>query len=181
MTFELEQRNLDRAAGMRTADRPRPYIRQRIADAGAQLDRAGRLQSQLDLCIEAVAALLSVAYNVDSDGRPANVDPVTGQLLIPVPWSDGGCRRWGLRQWEARRLRTILRDRARRPRRLPPLFDYSEINNRWYIDLTTYPTPAAALAWLRRDGPSLAEWRSVMDEARERHPVRGTVREPVKQ
>lgn len=169
LDFQVEQRNLDRAAAIRAKEeRPRSVIRQRLAEGAEQLNRAGTMQAHLTVCLEAVAALVSILYQLDEDGQPANYDRATGRILIPVPWSDGGSRRWGLRQWEARCLRALLRDRLTQQRRLSPLFDYSDITGRWYVDLDIYPTINHAVIWLRKDAPSLAEWRSTVETYRER-------------
>lgn len=163
--FGVEQRNLERVATIRRAERrPASQIKQRIAQKANELDRTGRQQSHLEVCIEALAGLVNMLYRTDDVGETANVDRATGLILIPVPWSDGGSKRWGLRQWEARVLRRIILDRAQSARPMPPLFDFSGISNRWYLNRTDYPTTALGLVWVKHESPTLKEWRAALDE-----------------
>ena len=144
----------------------------RLAQAADELNRAGLLQAQIGALEGALVAFINVLYATDADGSPANYDYATHRILIPVPWGERGWRAWGLRRWEAHCLRHLLIERSRGGRRRPPLFDYSDISRRWYLDAGNYPDTNAALRWVQRDGPQLAEWRSVVTESREQAATR---------
>lgn len=162
--MELQQ-IVGRVADIRNA-KPSPAVRQRVAESAAGLSQAGDMQMRLEMAIEALAALIVILYEKDADGWPANVERRTGKILVPVPW---GARAdlWTLRRLESRALRMVLMDRVRKPRRLPALFDYSDDNRRWYLNTQDYPTADAALAWLKKDAPSLPEWRTAVLAMRE--------------
>lgn len=140
--------------------------RQRMAAAADELNRAGQFQRHLDHVTDSVVGLVSILYATDADHRPANIDVQTYRILIPLPWGEAGWRKWGLRRWEAGCLRRLLMERSRGGRRLPPLFDYSEFSRQWHINVSIYPDAEAALQWLKRDGPNLAEWRTVVSDCR---------------
>lgn len=156
--MELQQ-IVERVADIRHS-RPSAHVRQRVAEAAQELSRAGDMQAHLELATEALAAFSVLLYEADADGQPCNYDRVTARILVPVPWSDRGARKWKMRQWEGRVLRRIMLDRTKERRRKPPLFDYSELSNRWYLNVSDYPTAAAALEWIRGQGPRFAEWRT---------------------
>lgn len=168
LAFQVDgiQHNIDRAADIRNAPTPTATVRQRLAETAQSLSLAGVMRAHLDVAIEAMAALVTVLYATDADGQPANFDKRTGRILIPMPWGSGGWRRWGLRKWEAHVLRGLLMERAKVRRRLAPLFDYSDDNNRWYLNVSDYPTAEAALGWLRKEGPKLEEWRTAVNNYR---------------
>ena len=83
---------------------PTAHVKQRLAQAATDLNRAGMLQAQCEVVNEALCQLATMLYAKDSDGALANVDTRTGRLLVPAPWGDTGWKLWGLRQWEARIL-----------------------------------------------------------------------------
>lgn len=167
-TFQVDgiQHNLDRAAEIRTGPAPTTAVKARMAQAAEALSQAGAMQAHLDVCTEAMAALIAVLYTTDSDGQPANYDRATGRILLKTPWGSGGWKAWGLRRWEATVLRGILLERTQAKRRLAPLFDYNFDNSRWYLNTSDFPSTEAALGWLRKDGPKLAEWRSAVNAYR---------------
>lgn len=138
-------------------------IRQRLGETANDLSLAGDMQAHLDIATASMVALISVLYATDSDGRPANIDTATYRILLrPLPWGESGWRKWGLRRWEGACLRRLLLDRVGDRRRLPALFDYNEYSRQWHVNANIYPDPEAALQWLRKDGPSLQEWRSIV-------------------
>lgn len=140
--------------------------RQRLETAATELSLAGDAQAHLDVAISSMMGLIGTLYQPDTDGRPANYDMRTGRILIPVPWGESGWRNWGLRRWEGACLRRLLIDRVGQRRRLPALFDYNKEARQWHVAAHLYPDANAALAWLRKDGPSLAEWRTIVDAHR---------------
>ena len=99
--------------------RPAFDPKQRMATAAAELNLAGTLQAQLGVCEAALRALIAVLYATDGDDQPANIDAVTGRILIPLPWGNQGWKRWGLRKWEAACLRKLMLERAQLRRPLP--------------------------------------------------------------
>ncbi len=142
-------------------------IKQRLATTASELSLAGNLQASLDVCTSAIFALISVLYDVDSDGSPANYDMATHRLLIrPLPWGESGSAKWGLRRWEGQCLRRLLLDRVNTRRRLPSLFDYSPESRQWFVAADVYTNVESATSWLKKDGPSLAEWRSIVTDYR---------------
>ena len=118
--------------------------------------------SKVELFNQVIAAACDLCLETDPDGRPANVDHVTGAVLVPLPWGEAGYKMWGLRITECRQLRYILRQRAERDR--PPLFDYDPQMRRWVF----------ARSWSRRTAASylslspitLAEYRAAWDAGR---------------
>lgn len=141
--------------------------RQRIAAAAHDLSLAGQMQAHLDTVTASMVALINMLYEADTDGGVANYDERTGRILVRgLPWGDTGWRKWGLRKWEAVCLRRLLIERSKARRRLPALFDYNEFSRQWHINHQIYPDAAAALSWLKRDGPTLAEWRTIVMDYR---------------
>lgn len=138
-------------------------LRQRLGETAESLSLAGDMQARLDIATASIVALISVLYATDGDGRPANIDTATYRILLrPLPWGESGWKRWGLRRWEGACLRRLLLDRVGDRRRLPALFDYNEYSRQWHVNANIYPDSEAALRWLKSDGPSLQEWRSIV-------------------
>mgnify|MGYP003376585179 CR=1 FL=1 len=123
------------------------------------LSRRGVAQAKVELMNQAVATAADLCLETDPDGRPANVDHITGAVLVPLPWGEAGYKMWGLRVTECRQLRYILRQRAEHDR--PPLFDYDAQMRRWVF----------ARSWSRRTAASylslqpitLVEYRAAWD------------------
>lgn len=144
-----------------------PSYRQRMTATAAELNRAGEMQAHLDVAVTAIFNLVSVLYATDADGRPANFDTVTQRILIrPLPWGESGAAKWGLRRWEGQCLRRLLLDRVGQRRQWAALFDYNEYSRQWHVNAACYPDAEAALRWLKSDGPTLVEWRSVVQDYR---------------
>ena len=98
----------------------------------------------------------------DPDGRLANVDHVSGAVLVPLPWGEAGYKMWGLRITEGRALRFIMRRRAERDR--PPLFSYDADARRWVWSRSFGRNTAAS--YLRAAPITLAEYRQAWDAGR---------------
>jgi hypothetical protein len=141
-------------------------IKARVAIAADNISRAGHAQAQLDVVISSMWALITILYERDADGTIVNYERSTGRILIPLPWGAGGWKRWGLRKWEAACLRRLLLQRVVERRRQPPLFDYA--SGRWFLNIADYPTEEWARQWLTKEGPRLAEWRTIVNEYRDR-------------
>lgn len=161
---------VERVGDIRNAQ-PSKHVRERVQEAAQQLSRAGDMQMRVELANEALLAFVSILYDADGDGAPANIDPVTWRLLIPAPWGSGGWKKWGLRSWEARILRQLLliRNEARKH---VDLFDYNAVSRSWHLNATDYGSIEAAHAYLKHYPVTLEEWRKHADiraaQARER-------------
>jgi hypothetical protein len=125
----------------------------RIAD---NLSRRLADGATVELLTEALHRLVALVYEQDAAGW-VNADPVTGRILIPVPWGRLGKRKWGLYPSEADTLRSILRERRKGP--AAPLFMYDAGARSWLVALAEYPTAGAALAYLRQRPITVDEYR----------------------
>lgn len=100
-------------------------------------------QAHAEVLREILAKFITTVYEVDSRGNPWNVSTY-GRIEIPVPWSRNGATVWGVRRTHAEILRrTLMNSQNSRP---PFIFD--EIERRWYLAISAYPTRATALQWL---------------------------------
>lgn len=129
--------------------------------AAQNLSRRGVAAAKVELFNHVVAAA-DLCLEYDADGRPANVDAITGAVLVPMPWGEAGYRRWGLRVTECRCLRYILLRRAERDR--PPLFDYDQAMRRWVFP--TMWSRRTAGSYLSLQPITLAEYRAAWDATR---------------
>ena len=123
--------------------------RQRAANVAAQLSRRGRLAASAELCNEAVVSLLRLAWQADTDGCAANVDQVTGRLLIPAPWGDNGYRAYGLRSTEGRALRAYMLDLQNYQAAGAPIFTYDPTTRSWYLNIFDHKSGSALEYWER--------------------------------
>jgi len=149
---------IDRKVTIRGAS-PTAHVKQRLAQAATDLNRAGMLQAQCEVVNEALCQLATMLYARDSDGGWANVDGLTGRLLVPAPWGNSGWKKWGLRQWESVVLRSVLMARVPNVKPLP-LFDYCDTARTWHLNGSSYPTLADAQNYLQRRPITVAEWRT---------------------
>lgn len=149
------------------ASHPDRAIKQRMADAAANLSLAGSNQLRVETLQEAVLALTTLCYAADPDGGPANLDSRTHRLLVAAPWGRAGWKRWGLRYWEAEMLRQIMIVRCQM-RRVDPLFDYNSEARTWHVDLAIYPRLDLALMYWKQNPITLKEFRRHADVYRER-------------
>ena len=157
---------LERAQAVTVIKAP-AAIKQRIADTAAELDLSGHSQARLDIAVTAIAHLIAKLYVTEADGSMANVDSMTGRILMrPLPWGESGAIRWGLRRWEGQCLRRLMLDRVGQRRRLACLFDYNTESRQWHLNTHDYPTGEDALRWLKSDGPRLSEWRTIVNDYR---------------
>lgn len=147
-------------------------VKQRMAANAEALSYAGQMQAHLEVCLAATAALIDILYVLDADGQPANVDRKTERIFVDVPWGDKGYKVWGLRKSEGICFRRVLQDRQGEQRRMPFLFYFADYTGRWHLNLGDYPTREAAMEWLRKDGPKLAEWRSAVTDWRDKEAAR---------
>lgn len=152
---------VDRVQEIR-AKGPGRFAKERIAEAAESISKAGDHQLRVELVNEALCALVVILYEADGDGRLANIDKTTWRILTPVPWGDSGWRKWGLRNWEARALRNILRIRSDMRKHIS-LFDYSEEGRTWHVNRGDFPTVESALAYLKARPITLTEWRPHAD------------------
>lgn len=148
---------VDRKHEIRSMAQPAGYVKQRIADAAASLDRSGVMAAHVELCNEALNKFVSILYKKDESGVYACLDTVTQRIKIPAPWGSAGWKRWGLRHWEAVVLRSILMARLKSEQ--PALFDYNDIERTWHLNVQAYRTSTAAMSYLERCPISVQEWR----------------------
>jgi hypothetical protein len=87
MTMELT--NLfDRAVEVAAAPAA-SAIKQRLAQTATEFNLAGHMEAHLGIATSAIAALISVLYATEADGRPANYDSATYRILLrPLPWGE---------------------------------------------------------------------------------------------
>ena len=130
-----------------------------LRSLATNLSRRGVAQAKVELMNHAVATAVDLCLECDPDGRPANVDHITGAVLVPLPWGEAGYKMWGLRVTECRQLRYILRRRAEHDR--PPLFDYDPQMRRWVF--SSFWTRNTAAGYLRASPLTLAEYRRAWD------------------
>jgi len=145
---------IDRKVLIRGAS-PTAHVRQRIAQAADELNRAGAMAMRVELVNEALLKFTHVLYAKDTDGAFANIDSVTGRVLLCAPWGSAGWKVWGLRNYEARVLRSILM--ARLDTKPLPLFDYE--HKIWYVNRGQYRTISIAAGYLEHNPVTVAEWR----------------------
>jgi hypothetical protein len=108
-----------------------------------------------ELLNEALSRLVALAYEEDAGGL-ANIDNVTGKILIPLPWGRNGQGKWGLRPQEANILRQVLFDWEHDAM---PLLRYDRTRKSWFINLTEYSNYHLAKRWLTSHQISIAVYR----------------------
>ena len=126
--------------------------RQRAANVAAALTLRGQMKARAELCNEAVAVLIRLCYEADTDGGAANVDKVTGRLLIPAPWGEAGHRRYGLRSTEGRALRRYMQDLQDYKPAGAPVFTYDPASRCWGLNLWDFAQLTGALSYWQRWG-----------------------------
>ena len=154
----MELKELVQRVGDIRHAQPTKHVRERVQEAAQALSRAGDMQLRVELANEALLAFTLILYDADSDGKLANIDPVTWRLLLPAPWGRAGWRRWGLRAWEADTLRAVVRVRSDMQRHAN-LFDYNDQARTWHLSVDAYPSVNDALTYWKKHPITLAEWR----------------------
>lgn len=149
---------VDRKHEIRSLAQPASVIKQRIADAANELNRAGSMALHVEIANEALTRFTLMLYQRDQDNGWANIDCRTYRIGPPAPWGSGGWRKWGLRNWESRIFSAVMLDRVRDTRR-PCLYDYNTETKKWYLNVAAYPAIEAAQHYLQRSPITLAEWR----------------------
>lgn len=152
----------ERINEIRNSPSPGAYVRRRIGEQAETLSLAGQTQAQVEAVMESLTKLVTLLYQVDTDGGYANVDRRTWKILIPVAWGEGGWKKWGLRHREAQHLRRILLTRAMTRN---ALFDYNQIGRSWHLNLRAYPTLEKATGYLKQYPVELPEWRNEIEVA----------------
>ena len=121
--------------------------RQRVGSVAATLSLRGQMKARAELCNEAVGVLIQLCYEADTDGGPANVDVVSGRILIPLPWGERGHRRYGLRSTEQRALRRYMLDLQDHKPAGAPVFSYDPTSRNWYLNIYDHNGPGALAYW----------------------------------
>ena len=132
---------------------------QPVRRATEALSRRVLWTARRDVLLGALEGLSVACYERGEGGTWANVDPLTGGLLIPAPMAKHGSTRWGLHRGEAAILRTLLRTEAGAP------WFYDDDSRRWHLDLHDYPTAAHAARWLAATEKRWS-WELIADCAR---------------
>ncbi len=153
-------KQLERASGVLTGN-PSPTVRARLKAKAEDISRAGDLKAHLGVIESALMKAITILYESDTDGYPANYD-YNGQALIALPFTYSGWKLYGLRNWEADCLRSVMLERLKRTEGYIPLFDYAPATRRWYLRIDAYKTEAAALQWLKVDPVTVTEWRAAL-------------------
>lgn len=155
---------VDRVHHTRNLPTPTQYVRQRMAAAAEQLNRATALAEHTETANEALYKLVTLLYYTVND-KLINLDRQVGRILVPTPWGSRGWKKWGLRHWEAQTLSKLLQARARNQKHTP-LFEYDQDTTCWYVRLDAYPTLAHAQDYLQHNQISAREWRHFSDKQR---------------
>lgn len=130
-----------RAADMGMA-RPAAFVASRIEERTIKTSNAQRIAAIAALLHRTLQDYTVLVYDPLPSGRPSGIDPVTGLLQIPAPWTTTSHRKWGLRRSEQAILLAFLRKWERKPK-LPPIFLYADESRRWCANLGDYPTGRA--------------------------------------
>lgn len=144
-----------RAEGIREAEPPKNFLKQRLAKIAYDLSLTGDATAKTLVINESVLSLINLLYE-DSGAGLENIDSVTNRILRPVPWGESGCKLWGLRRLEASVLRKALVNRQKSYENakagksggksvLAPLF--VQIKNFWYLNVLEYPNVEIAQRW----------------------------------
>lgn len=123
--------------------------RQRLGNVAAALSLRGQMKARAELCNEAVGVLIRLAWQSDTDGGPANVDIVTGRVLVALPWGEKGHRAYGLRSTEQRALRRYMFDLQNHKPAGAPIFTYDPTSRSWYLNYFDHNSASALEYWKR--------------------------------
>lgn len=146
-----------------TSAQPVRHMPRRLPDVSASLSRVGLASASAELCNSALQALVCLAYQVDTDGRFANVD-ADGRLLIPCPMGRQGHKYYGLRRRESDTLRACLLGRMTpKSGAALPLFVYADDRRAWCVNLTDYPAEAVAMAYITKHGVTSREYKRCLE------------------
>jgi len=154
-------KQLERGAEILTGN-VSPRTRARMKARADEISRAGDLAAHAAVVEAALMKAISIMYDPDTDGLPANFDLHTGQIWIALPWTKTGWKLYGLRDWESDLLRWILFGRLNTGS-IDPLFDYNQSARRWNLRNDLYPSKERALAWLKADPITISEWRAALE------------------
>ena len=160
LDYAIDQmpRELARTEAIAQAQPDRYAPLRRVAQS---LTRRGIAGAKAELVNTALAALVDMLFDADSDGVTPNVD-ADGRLLIPVPWGRAGGAMWGLRTTEQRALNVIMRQRAEVT---GALFVYDLAGHCWLLG-RGYTGRRTAQAYVRQCPITLAEWRAAWSATR---------------
>lgn len=125
------------------------------------LSKRGVAAAKVELVNTALAAYVSLIFEVDEDDFTPHLDP-DGRVNRPAPWGRAGGRMWGLRSSEQRALNVVMRQRSEAS---APLFVYSVEGRGWYLG-HGYNSRRVALAYLRQCPITLQEWRAAWTATR---------------
>lgn len=173
-----------RRDSVRASGRIQKAAQQRVKVVAGELSTSAKWAMRAEIINEAISAIVTLAYE-EREGRPVNVDERTGDMLISVPWSSRGYRRYGLRRTERDVLAHYiarLSHAASKGERLPPLFVFDEASRRWFLNRPDYPDIISAGMWLKESEMSPSTWADYERFIKNRRgKQRGTVPQKVRQ
>lgn len=155
MTEILERKLVVREA------QAKQYIEQRISNAAQDLNRRNDIAMQVELSNEVLSRFITRLYERDEDNVFIAIDRRTYRILLAVPWGENGWKYGGLRRNEARILSHILMQRTQAD---APLFDFAD--RQWFLNVGSYRSKEAALAYLEAKPISRKEWRLELERVR---------------
>ncbi len=175
--------NLQRPAGIPgelargetvTSAQPSAYVSRRpglLTQAAAGLSRRGMMAAKAELANDALLTLVKLLYEIDTDGKVANIDSAGGRVLVALPWGRMGCKQWGLRASEGRAMRYIMfsRTAAYDP---AAWLDYDANGRHWCVNLSAYPSLRRALVYLDNYPVTVDEWRAAWRATRSKWAVK---------
>ena len=163
--YSLSRATAETLARSQTATEAQPvrHTPRRLPNVASTLSRVGLAAASAELCNAALQSLAQLAYQIDTDGRRANVD-ADGRLLIPAPMGRQGHKYYGLRRRESDTLRACLLQRMTPKAGAPlPLLVYDSGRRSWYVNVTDYPTEGAAVAYIQKHGISSREYKRTLE------------------
>jgi hypothetical protein len=132
--------------------------KKRASDMAGALSRRGALAAIVELANEGVSKTIALCYEEDTDGELANVDPVSGRLLIPCAWGRAGGRLYGLRRSEQIALNAYMR--KLHDEGSAPLFLFDAMG--WYLNFfEDYPSFDRAINYWRKHQLTVKAWREL--------------------
>jgi hypothetical protein len=127
-----------------------------LRQAAENLSRRNVDVATCEVLNEALGRLIMLLYETDAGGL-ANIDSLTGRVLIPMPNGKNGHAKWGLRSSEANVLRDILFAWQQEPQ---PLLLYDWTRHSWFVNIAEFGSIGIAKAWLRAHQVSVGLYRS---------------------
>ncbi len=127
-----------------------------VRSAAQNLSRRNVDAATTELLNDALARLTALCYERDDSGVLCNIDPVTGRVIVPLPWGRVGYRKWGLTPTESNAMRAIMFTRQSLGL---PLYFYDRSRRAWFINFRDYRDGGVVLAQLKEWEITVGEYR----------------------